>query len=111
MPDAAAATLRHVVLFAFKSSSTPDEIRAVEQAFADLPRQIPEILGFEWGTDVSVEGRAAGFTHCFVVTFADTAGRDAYLPHPAHQTFVELVGPHREQVLVFDYWAQTPPAG
>ncbi len=57
---------------------------------------------------MSVEGKAAGFTHCFTVTFADEAGRDVYLPHPAHQAFVELIKQHRVQGLVFDYWA---PAG
>jgi len=105
MPVTSERVLRHVVLFAFKPSSTPAEIAAVEAAFAALPAKIPEIQAFEWGTDVSVEGRAQGFSHCFLVTFADAAGRDAYLPHPAHQAFVELVGQHREKVLVFDYWA------
>jgi hypothetical protein len=100
-----ATVLRHVVLFAFKPEATPAEIAAVEQAFAALPGQIPAIAAFEWGRDVSVEGKAQGFTHCFFVTFRDEAGRDAYLPHPAHQAFVKLVSQHREKGLVFDYWA------
>jgi hypothetical protein len=55
---------------------------------------------------VSVGSRGQGFTHCFLVTFGDEAGRDAYLPHPAHQEFVALVAAHRENVLVLDYWAR-----
>lgn len=102
------SVLRHVVLFAFKPQATADQIAAVEEAFAALPRQIPEIIAFEWGRDVSVEGKAQGFTHCFLVTFRDAAGRDAYLPHPAHQVFVQLVSQHREKGLVFDYWAPHP---
>jgi hypothetical protein len=102
------SVLRHVVLFAFKPGTTPEQIAAVEQAFAALPDQIPEIIAFEWGRDVSVEGKAQGFTHCFLVTFRDAPGRDAYLPHPAHQAFVQLVSQHREKGLVFDYWA--PPS-
>jgi hypothetical protein len=109
MPDPAARVLRHVVLFAFKPEATPAEVAAVEAAFAALPDQIPEIIAFEWGRDVSVEGKAQGFTHCFLVTFRDEAGRDAYLPHPAHQRFVDLVSRHREKGLVLDYWA--PAAG
>jgi hypothetical protein len=105
MSQPAASVLRHVVLFAFKPGTTAAEIAAVEQAFAALPRQIPEIIGFEWGRDVSIEGKAQGFSHCFLVTFRDAAGRDAYLPHPAHQAFVQLVSQHREKGLVFDYWA------
>ncbi len=106
MPSQNARVLRHVVLFAFKPEATPTEIALVEAAFAALPGQIPEIVDFEWGTDVSIEGRAQGFTHCFLVSFADEAGRAAYLPHPAHQAFVELVSKHREKGLVLDYWAQ-----
>ncbi len=107
MPSQNARVLRHIVLFAFKPEATPSEIASVEEAFAALPGQIPEIIDFEWGTDVSIEGRAQGFTHCFLVTFADEAGREAYLPHPAHQAFVALVSQHRERGLVIDYWARS----
>ncbi len=77
--------LRHVVLFKFKKDVTKDQIQEVVDAFAALPKQIKAIEDFEWGTDVSVENKAAGFTHGFIVTFADEKGRDAYLPHPAHK--------------------------
>lgn len=108
MSQPAARVLRHVVLFAFRPETTPDQIAAVEAAFAALPAQIPAIIAFEWGRDVSVEGKAQGFTHCFLVTFEDEAGRAAYLPHPAHQAFVQLVSQHREKGLVLDYWAPAP---
>ena len=98
--------LRHVVLLAFKSTSSAEEVHHVEEAFASLPSQIDEIVDLEWGTDVSVEGKASGFTHCVIVTFADEAGRDAYLPHPAHKAFGQVLGPHVEKVLVFDFWAR-----
>ena len=97
--------LRHVVLFQFKEGTPPEKIEAVEQKFRALPSRIPEIIGFEWGTDISTENLARGFTHCFLVTFVDAAGRAAYLPHPAHKEFVELVGPVMENVLVVDYRA------
>jgi len=98
--------LRHVVLFGFTPETTPDQVRAIEAAFAALPAQIPEIIAFEWGTDVSVENAARGYTHCFLVSFRNEAGRAIYLPHPAHQRFVDLVGPHLAQVLVLDYWSR-----
>jgi lysophospholipase L1-like esterase len=101
---AAGRVLRHVVLFKFKESTTPEQVRSIEQAFAALPAQIDTIIDFEFGTDVSVEGKSKGFTHCFLVTFRDEAGRAVYLPHPAHDAFVKLVVPHIEDVLVFDYW-------
>jgi hypothetical protein len=70
-----------------------------------LPQRIEAIVGFEHGVDVSVENKQKGFTHGFVVTFGDEKGRDIYLPHPAHQEFVKLVGPRVADVLVFDYWS------
>jgi lysophospholipase L1-like esterase len=97
---------RHVVLFKFKADVTPEQVAEVVQAFAALPGKIDTIVGFEHGTDVSVEQKAQGFTHAFMVTFKDAAGRDTYLPHPAHQEFVKLVGPRIENVLVFDFVAE-----
>ncbi|MEM7034909.1 MAG: Dabb family protein [Chloroflexota bacterium] len=99
--------LRHVVLFGFKPETSETEITAIENAFRALPEQIDLIKGFEWGTDVSVENKAAGYTHCFFLTFASEADRDAYLPHPAHAAFGTLVRQHLAQVLVVDYWAKS----
>lgn len=98
--------LRHVVLFKFKETSTPADVERIVKAFGELPAKIAEIKGFEWGTDNSPEGLQQGLTHCFFITFASEADRDAYLPHPAHKAFVDLVGPHVEKVTVVDYWAR-----
>ena len=98
--------LRHVVLFQFNEETTADQVKTIEDAFRALPGQIDAIHSFEWGTDVSVEGIADGYTHCFFVTFQSAADRDAYLPHPAHKAFGALLRPHLAKVLVFDYWAQ-----
>ena len=100
----AAKNLRHVVLFKFKETSTPEDVARIVAAFRGLPAKIAEIDGFEWGTDVSPEGKAQGFTHCFLVTFKTEADRDAYLPHPAHKEFVSIVGPHVDKVCVVDFW-------
>ena len=100
-----AQLLRHVVLFRFKEGTSAEEIRGIENAFCALPSQIDTIYDFEWGTDVSVENRQKGFTHCFVVTFLSEADRSEYLPHPAHQEFGTLLKPHLGDVLVIDYWA------
>ena len=97
--------LRHVVLFKFKDTSTPADVERIVAAFRALPAKIPQIKAFEWGTDVSPEGKSQGLTHCFLLTFATAADRDAYLPHPAHQEFVALVGPHVDKVCVVDYWS------
>lgn len=95
--------LRHVVLFQFKPDVSQAQIDEVVKAFGDMKQKIDVIVDFEWGTDVSVENRAAGFTHCFQVTFRDEKGRDIYLPHPVHEEFKKLVGGKLANVLVFDY--------
>ncbi len=98
--------LRHCVLVKFKADLTPEQIKESEAAFRGLKNKIDVIQDFEWGTDVSVEGKADGFTHLFMVTFATAKDRDAYLPHAAHKEFVTLVGPRIEKVLVVDYWTK-----
>jgi hypothetical protein len=97
---------RHVVLLKFTESATAEQVQAIEKAFGELPSQIASITGYEWGTDVSPEGLADGFTHCFLVSFKDKAGLELYLPHPAHQAFVSLLKPQLDKVLVVDYVAR-----
>lgn len=98
--------LRHVVLFQFKATSSPEDVAKVEAAFAQLPKQISQIKAFEWGLNNSPENLNQGFTHCFTLTFASEADRDAYLPHPAHKAFGQVLRPHLEKVLVVDYWTR-----
>jgi Stress responsive A/B Barrel Domain len=95
--------IRHLVLLRFADDTPTDERAGIEAAFVALPAQIDGITGFEWGTNVSPEGLAKGFTHAFTVTFADAAARDAYLPHPAHTAFVARLKRWLADVLVLDY--------
>ena len=98
--------LRHVVMFKFKDDAPDQQVEKIVDAFRALPEKIDTIRDFEYGTNVSPEGKAHGYTHTFLVTFDDAAGRDAYLPHPAHQRFVELLKPALDKALVFDYFAE-----
>ncbi len=98
--------LRHVVLFKFQDSATPEQVKTVVNAFRSLPETIDVIKGFEWGTDISPEKRAQGFTHCFFLTFNSEADRDTYLYHPKHKEFGTKLRPYLDKVLVVDYWAE-----
>ena len=89
MPDS--APVRHVVVFKYTPSATPGQIRQVTEAFRALPGRIPGITGFEDGVNNSPEGKNHGFTHAYLLTFEDAAARDAYLPHPEHQKFGQLL--------------------
>ncbi len=99
--------LRHVVLFKFKDDAPATEVELINQAFLDLPNTIEVIKDFEWGLNDSPEDLDQGFTHCYMVSFSSEQDRDSvYAPHPQHQAFVELLGPHLDKVLVVDYWAK-----
>ena len=100
------SVLRHVVLFGFKATSSSQEIDGIVAAFKALPSKISEIKGFEWGVNSSLEGLNQGLTHAFTVTFHSDEDRDTYIPHPAHQEFVGLLGPHLDKVTVIDYWTK-----
>ena len=101
-----AKVLRHIVLYKFKDDLPPAQVREVIDAFSALPKKIPGIVAFEHGTNVSPEGKSDGLTHVFVVGFRDEVARDAYLKHPAHDEYVQVVKGRREKVVVFDYWSE-----
>ncbi|HRP58150.1 Dabb family protein [Agriterribacter sp.] len=98
--------LRHVVVFKFKDDASPEDVKKVEDAFRALPSKIKEIKGFEWGTNNSPENLAQGFTHCFFLSFKSEEDRAAYLPHPAHKAFGNILKPYLDKVLVIDYWTK-----
>ncbi len=104
--SAADGAYRHVVFFKFKAEASAEAVREIEQAFVALSRKVETVTGFEWGTNVSPEGLNDGFTHCFLVTFKDKAGLEAYLPHPEHEAFVAKLKPLLDKVCVVDYVAQ-----
>lgn len=106
MTQANDSVLRHVVLFKFKEGTPPSDIKKVEKAFSALPSKIPQIYGYEWGTNNSPEGLDKGFTHSFFLTFKSEEDRAVYLPHPDHKAFGDVLGPHLDDVLVIDYWTK-----
>ena len=98
--------LRHVVMYQFKEGLKPEQIQELIDAFAQLPKKIDTVIGFEHGTNVSEEGKSEGLTHAFVVTFKDVQGRDAYIKHPAHAEYVKLASTRRQRAVVVDFWAE-----
>ncbi|MFY0607698.1 MAG: Dabb family protein [Cyclobacteriaceae bacterium] len=98
--------LRHVVAFTFKDEITDERQEQAVKDFVDLKNQVPGIISFEGGKDVSIEGLTKGFTHCFIITFVDEKARDEYIPHPAHLVLVEKNKPLMKNLLVLDFWGQ-----
>ena len=98
--------LRHIVLFKFKETASPENIQEIVTAFKKLPSQIKLIKAYEAGLNNSPEKLNDGFTHCFTVTFNSEKDRDAYLIYPAHKAFVKILGPYLDKALVVDYWTK-----
>jgi hypothetical protein len=84
--------MKHIVAFKYKAGATTDQINQVTKAFKALPGKIPGIAAFEWGVNNSPENLNRGFTHIYLMTFENAGARDAYLPHPEHKKFGELLG-------------------
>jgi hypothetical protein len=101
----ASGPVRHVVIFKYKAGTTPEQIAEVTAAFRGLEKKVPGIIAFEDGVNNSSEKRNQGFTHVYLLTFKDIAARDAYLPHPDHDKFGQLLGKLKvvEDVFVIDY--------
>jgi quinol monooxygenase YgiN len=95
--------LRHIVLFRFKDSATPAQLDALTASLVRMVAQFPAITQFEWGPNVSLEGKNKEFSHAFVMTFTDAAALADYIPHPLHQAWVDELRPLEQDVLVIDF--------
>lgn len=111
-PAADGKVLKHIVMYKFKPEVTPDQVQEVVTAFLGLRDKVNAnagapgiVLNIEHGLNTSTEGKSDGLTHIFVVTFENEAGLAAYLKHPAHDAYVQIVKDRREKVVVFDYMA------
>jgi hypothetical protein len=84
--------VRHIVAFKYRPEASADQIQQITDAFRALERTVPGIIAMEDGVNNSPEGKNHGFTHVYLLTFEDAAARDAYLPHPEHAKFGQLLG-------------------
>jgi len=99
--------IKHVVLLKFRNSTSERKLGEIFAALGGLRDRIPGLLDFSGGAYCSPEGLQRGFTHGFVMTFADAASRDAYLPHPEHEKVKQMIFPELDGgldgVVAFDW--------
>ncbi|NRF30478.1 Dabb family protein [Vibrio coralliilyticus] len=95
--------IRHILLIQFKPNASSQQIEELKASFLSMPTQIEGVDSVEWGLNDSPEGKNKNYTHCVMMTFADEAGRDRYLPHPEHDVLKEIFRPILEDIVVFDY--------
>jgi hypothetical protein len=97
------AKVKHIALIKFKEGTSQDQVAQLFQEVMDMTENIPSIEDYVSGENSSPEGLNQGFTHGFIMTFADAAARDAYLPHPEHERIKGLLLPHTDSIIVFDF--------
>ncbi len=99
--------VKHAVLLRFKPEVTASQAAELLAAVGGLQAKIPGIVDFSGGPYSSPEGFNKGFTHGFVMTFADEQSRDEYLPHSEHEVVKQQIlaaldgGP--DGVVAFDW--------
>lgn len=98
---------KHIVLLRFSPQTKREEIAEIFEALDDLQQRIPGIVDITSGPYDSPEGLHKGFTHAFIVTFAEGEFRDAYLEHPDHeivkQMIVKQLSGGLADVIAFDF--------
>lgn len=103
--------VKHVVLLKFKKTTTPERIKEIFAALANLRNYCQGLLDFSGGAYSGPENMGRGYTHGFVMTFRDAGCRDMYLPSEAHQGVVKWMMPDleggKDGVLAFD-WEYDP---
>lgn len=97
------AMIRHILLIKFKASATSEKIQKLRELFETMPTKVEGVNDVEWGLNNSPEGKNKDYTHAVMMTFADEAGRQNYLPHPEHDALKEVFRPLLEDIIVFDY--------
>jgi Stress responsive A/B Barrel Domain len=79
--------IRHVVMFRWRTGTTPDHVAAVEEGLGKLPGEIPEIHRYTFGADLGIN--VGNFQFAVV---ADFQSRDDYLVYrdaPVHRALIE----------------------
>lgn len=97
--------VRHILFIQFKEAANTADITSCLENISALKDKIEGIEAVELGENHSPVG-SKHYTHCVFMTFVDEAARDAYLPHPFHQSLVnEELLPILEDVVMLDYTA------
>jgi hypothetical protein len=83
--------VRHIVMFRYRESAPQIHIDRFNDAFLELKTKRPGIIAIEHSIVDSPEEKNLVFSYVFLPTFQNSAARDAYIPHPNHVKFGELL--------------------
>lgn len=95
--------IRHILLIKFKETAEASKIEELRALFESMPAKVEGVEAVEWGLNDSPEGLNKDYSHAVVMSFADDAARQHYLPHPEHEALKEVFIPLIDDIVVFDY--------
>ena len=95
--------VKHFGVFQFKDGVSQTQIDECFSSMRGMVGKIPGLLDFAFGPYDSAEGLNDGYTHGFIMTFDSPQSRDEYLPHEHHEEVKEIVVPHLQRLVVFDF--------
>jgi len=94
-------SLAHHVLFRFSSPETREEaLRLMEERYALMEREIPEVLGFTLREGGPADGPGAELV--LSIRFRDSRDLQTYIDHPLHRETQALTRALVEKVGAFD---------
>lgn len=92
----------HIVLVTLRSDISDVTRERLRHAARTLPERIPGIIEVTEGPSISPEGLEDGFDYGFVIRFRSPSDRDAYLPHPSHLEFAQMLRTASDRIVVYD---------
>jgi hypothetical protein len=92
----------HIVLVKFAASKV-HRAGPLLAALEALRAHVPGFQACIGGPYSSPEGLNQGYSHGFIMTFADASSRNAYLNHPEHEKVKSAFLPDLEAVVAFDF--------
>jgi hypothetical protein len=93
-------TAKHIAWFRFKDDVPDERIEGHMQAVRSLAELVPVVSAIECGR--SYTDRAAGLTHCIIVTLPDRASLPRYVDHPAHVPIADALVADIAELRVMD---------
>ena len=93
-------TLLHVVTVKWKTDSTPEQQMKAIEGVKTMAAKIPGITSV-WVKKIKVQPYGDGGT-VFAMEFKDQAALDAYAKHPAHDEWMKIYEPVREESRTHD---------
>lgn len=96
------STFRHIIMIRFTKESTEDQRKSMIRGLARLPRVIPQIKRYEFGTDLGLGDGNPDMA--LVADFDSEEDWRSYNSHPAHQVVLnELVAPITKEAIRVQY--------